>query len=165
MEIRCWNLLEVKKLKGIQKWVVKKNICFDNYYECLFEKREHYADTTSIRSFKHKIKTLSARKKALIPFDDKRYLLKDGITSLPFGHKACGLGEYIWIRYDLIYIINYIFLNKIRKVKQTNKMNVYSQHEYSSPLQSLLYLESKSILYNVSISISLLYQELLREWN
>ena len=89
------EILEVKKLKGIQKSVVKKNINFDNFYECLFEKREHYADTTSIRSFKHKIKTLSARKKALIPFDDKRYLLKDGITSLPFGHKACGWGEYI----------------------------------------------------------------------
>ena len=89
------EVLDVKKLKGIQKWVVKKNISFDNYYECLFNKREHYADTTSLRSFKHKIKTLSARKKALVPFDDKRYLLRDGITSIPFGHKSCGLGEYV----------------------------------------------------------------------
>ena len=89
------EILEVKKLKGIQKSVVMKNINFDNFYECLFEKREHYADTTSIRSFKHQIKTLGARKKALVPFDDKRYLLSDGITSLPFGHKSCGLGEYV----------------------------------------------------------------------
>ena len=92
-----WNegeIIEVKKLKGIQKCVVKKNINFDNFYECLFEKREHFADTTSLRSFKHQIKTLSARKKALVPFDDKRYLLQDGVTSLPFGHKECGQGEY-----------------------------------------------------------------------
>ena len=89
------EILEVKKLKGIQKSVVMGNINFDNYYECLFEKREHYADTTSLRSFKHQIKTLSARKKALVPFDDKRYLLQDGITSIPFGHKSCGEGEYV----------------------------------------------------------------------
>ena len=88
------EILEVKKLKGIQKSVVKKNINFDNYYDCLFEKRPHYADTTSIRSFKHKIKTLSSRKSALVPFDDKRFLLKDGITSLPFYHKLCGQNEY-----------------------------------------------------------------------
>lgn len=97
-EKKDWDegeILDVKKLKGIQKCVVKKNISFDNYYECLFEKREHYADTTSFRSFNHRIKTLSARKKALAPFDDKRYLLSDGITSLPFGHRLCGVGEFI----------------------------------------------------------------------
>ena len=85
----------MKKLKGIQKWVVKKNISFDNYFECLFEQREHYADTTSLRSFKHKIKTLSARKQALVPFDDKRYLLLDGINSIPYGHYLCRQGEFI----------------------------------------------------------------------
>ena len=91
-EDKNWNegeILDVKKLKGIQKSVVKKNIRFQNYHECLFEKREHYADTTSFRSFKHRIKTLSARKKALVPFDDKRYLLSDGVHSIPFGHKSC----------------------------------------------------------------------------
>ena len=93
-----WNegeILDVKKLKGIQKWVVKKNISFDNYFECLFEQREHYADTASLRSFKHKIKTLSARKQALVPFDDKRYLLSDGINSIPYGHYLCGQGDFI----------------------------------------------------------------------
>ena len=53
------EILEVKKLKGIQKSVVKKNINFENFYECLYEKREHYADMTTLRSFNHKIKTLA----------------------------------------------------------------------------------------------------------
>ena len=88
------EILDVKKLKGIQKWVVKKNISFDNYYKCLFDQRVHYADTTSHHSFKHRIKTLSARKQALVSFNDKRYLMSDGITSLPFGHKLCGQGEF-----------------------------------------------------------------------
>ena len=56
------EMLEVEKLKRIQKSVVKKNINFDNYYNCLFGKKVHYVDTSSIRSFKHKIKTLSSRK-------------------------------------------------------------------------------------------------------
>ena len=93
-----WNegeILDVKKLKGIQKWVVKKNISFDNYFECLFEQRHHYSDVTSLRSFKHKIKTLSARKQALVPFDDKRFLLLDGINSIPYGHYLCRQGEFI----------------------------------------------------------------------
>ena len=91
-EDKDWDegeIVDLKKLKGIQKSVVKKNINFENYYECLFEKRELYADMASFRSFNHQIKTLSARKKALVPFDDKRYLLPDGITSLPYGHKLC----------------------------------------------------------------------------
>ena len=70
------EMLEVKKLKGIQKSVVKKNINFDNYcpglevdnyYDCLSEKKVHYTDTSSIRSFKHKIKTLSSRNWPLSP--------------------------------------------------------------------------------------------------
>ena len=91
-EDKNWDegeIVDVKKLKGIQKAVVKKNISFDNYYECLFDKRELYADMVSFRSFNHRIKTLSARKKALVPFDDKRYLLLDGIASLPYGDKLC----------------------------------------------------------------------------
>ena len=69
------EILDVKKVKGIQKWVVKKNIHFNHYYECLFDQRVHYADTTSLRSFKHHIKILSTRKQALVRFDDKRYSL------------------------------------------------------------------------------------------
>ena len=88
------EVLEIKKLKGIQKCVVQKNISFDNFLECLFNQREHYADTTSLRSFDHKIKTLAVRKLAMSPYDDKRFLLEDGITSIPFGHKYCGKGQY-----------------------------------------------------------------------
>ena len=88
------EVLEIKKLKGIQKCVVQKNISFDNFLECLFDQREHYADTTSLRSFDHKIKTLAVRKLAMSPYDDKRFLLEDGITSIPFGHKYCGKAQY-----------------------------------------------------------------------
>ena len=80
------EIVETKKLKGVQKCVVKKNINFDHYLSCLFGKLTHYANTTSLRSFKHEIRTLRVRKIAMTPYDDKRYLLDDGITSLPYGH-------------------------------------------------------------------------------
>ena len=77
---------EEKKLKGIQKCVVKKNVNFEQYCSSLFEKTTHMAATCSLRSHRHEIKTLAINKVATGPYDDKRYLLNDGIESLPYGH-------------------------------------------------------------------------------
>ena len=80
------EIIDVKKLKGIQKCVVKRNINFDHYKSALFEQETHIASTTSLRSHLHEIQTLAIRKVAMGPYDDKRYLLADGVTSLPYGH-------------------------------------------------------------------------------
>ena len=40
----------------------------------------------AIRSMKHKVYTIEQNKKSLVPYDDKRFLLNDGITTLPYGH-------------------------------------------------------------------------------
>ena len=81
------EIIEVKRLKGIQKSVVKKNIHFSHYKSSLFDKLTHTASTTSLRSHLHEIRTLCIRKVAMTPYDDKRYLLEDGICSLSYGHK------------------------------------------------------------------------------
>ena len=81
------DIIEVKKLKGIQKCVVKMSIHFEHYKSCLFDKVTHFATTTSLRSCMHQLKTLRVRKVAMTPYDDKRYLSDDGITSLPYGHR------------------------------------------------------------------------------
>ena len=77
----------VKKCKGITKGVVKKNITFENYKETLFGTltREHRME--SIRSEKHQIKSVSITKNSLSCFDNKRYILDDGINTLPYGYK------------------------------------------------------------------------------
>ena len=80
------DIQEIKKLKGINKSVVKNSIHFDHYKSCLFEDQDHYATMTSLCSYKHQIKTIQVNKTALSHFDDKRYLMDDGIESLPFGH-------------------------------------------------------------------------------
>ena len=40
----------------------------------------------SIRSEKHQLYTIKQNKVSLAPYDDKRYLLEDRVTSLPYGH-------------------------------------------------------------------------------
>ena len=86
----CWlskdGIHEEKKLKGIQKCVVKTNVNSNHYKSALYEKKTHIASTCSLRSHLHQIKTLAIRKVATGPFDDKRYLLNDGISSLPYDH-------------------------------------------------------------------------------
>ena len=82
------EIIEVKKLKGIQKCEVKKNIHFADYKSCLFEEKTHLATNISLQSELHKIRTLCVRKVAMTPYDHKRYLLADGIASLPFGYKT-----------------------------------------------------------------------------
>ena len=39
-----------------------------------------------LRSEKHKIYTANLNKVGLSPYDDKRYILEDGITTLAYGH-------------------------------------------------------------------------------
>ena len=82
------QIVKVKKLKGIQKCVVKKTLSLDHYKSGLFDKMTHMATTTSLRSHLHEIRTLYIRKVAMTLYDDNRYLLDDGITSLPYGHKT-----------------------------------------------------------------------------
>ena len=80
------DIVEVKKLKGIKKCVVKASIHFDHYLECLQQGLKKFATMVSLRSFKHIITTLFQKKVAMTHFDDKRYLLDDGVTSMPYGH-------------------------------------------------------------------------------
>lgn len=78
---------KMKKGKGVKKSVLKKEISFDDYYNCVknncIEVRKQY----SIRSKNHNVYTISTEKIALNPFDDKRYIIKpDGINTLAWGH-------------------------------------------------------------------------------
>jgi len=77
---------EMKKAKGVKKNVVKNNITHEDYKTCLFQEKKFLHSMNSLRSMKHQIFTIKQHKVSLSPYDDKRYLLEDGITSLPYGH-------------------------------------------------------------------------------
>ena len=76
-----------KRAKGVKKSVLRKTISHDDYCTCLLEKKVYACDMPGLRSYKHTIHGETVHKVALAPLDTKRYILKDGITTLAFGHK------------------------------------------------------------------------------
>ena len=81
-----WAITESKKLKGIKKCVVKKKIHFEHYKQCLFNGKDHYATMVKFHSKLHKVTTVEQVKKSLSRYDDKRYILDDGISTRAHGH-------------------------------------------------------------------------------
>ena len=73
--------------KGVPKSFVKKHITHDLYRQCLHHGITTTATFHAIRSSVHQLKTLQRSKKALSPYDDKRYLLGVGGESLAYGYK------------------------------------------------------------------------------
>ena len=77
---------EMKTAKGIKKSVVKNVITHRDYKEALFQKESQTHSMTQIRSFGHQLYTVKMNKTSLSPYDDKRYILNDGFTTLAYGH-------------------------------------------------------------------------------
>ena len=77
---------EMRKAKGVKKNVVKKGTSHQDYIDCLFEERKFMHTMQTIRSFKHQLYTIKQNKVSLRHYDDNRYLMDDGVNSLPYGH-------------------------------------------------------------------------------
>src|SRR5205814_6773738 len=56
------------------------------YWDCLFGNKVFYAKNVGIRSKDHILSLVESEKKALCPIDTKRWILSDGITTLPYRH-------------------------------------------------------------------------------
>ena len=79
-------LKERKTAKGIKKSVIKHHTKHEYYKQCLFDKTIHMSTMNQIRSYDHHLYNITIKKLGLSPFDDKRYILDDGINSLADGH-------------------------------------------------------------------------------
>ena len=77
---------EIKKCKRIKKAVIKNDITFNDYLECLKNSRPMMRKMNVIRSNKHEVYTETVNKVALSHEDDKRFILEDGIKTLEHGH-------------------------------------------------------------------------------
>jgi hypothetical protein len=73
-------------LKGINRAVVKAKIRTDDYVRALFLGTILRVDCPRFRSVGHQLQTIVQNKKALSPYDDKRYICDDGVTTLAYGH-------------------------------------------------------------------------------
>ena len=80
------KLKEKKTAKCIKKNVIKQNRKHDLCKECLFDKTMHMSTMNQIRSYNHQLYNITSNKLGLSPFNDKRDILDDGISSLAYGY-------------------------------------------------------------------------------
>ena len=79
---------ENKTAKGVKKNVIKCELSLSDYRDTLFNCTTMRHKMRTIRSEYHQISSYQINKVSLSPFDDKRYILDDGISSYAYGdHK------------------------------------------------------------------------------
>ena len=86
MDYLVTNITNLKKAKGVKKYVVKKDIKHSYFLDCIFNNKIMRHKMNIIRSDHHQISSYQINKTSLSCYDDKRYILDDGITSLAYGH-------------------------------------------------------------------------------
>ena len=75
-----------KKAKGITKNVTQRDIEHEHYLSCLNNSTIIKNKIKTIRSVCHNVSSYEINKTSLSCYDDKRYILDDGITSYAYGH-------------------------------------------------------------------------------
>jgi hypothetical protein len=75
---------EINKAKGI-KGSVTKCLTHDNFKNVLFDSTRNLISMNTIRSHNHKLMSCEQNKIGLSCYDDKRYILDDGCTTLAYG--------------------------------------------------------------------------------
>lgn len=77
--------LQVAKAKGVKKSVVRKHLLHDVYRGSLFGARAVCHKQCTIQSLNQRMYTVSRVKRCIVPYDEKRYLLRGTTTTLPYG--------------------------------------------------------------------------------
>ena len=75
-----------KKAKGVKKNIIRKDISHQHYHDVLNESKILHHQMKTIRSDCHQISSYQINKISLSPFDDKRYIWSDGISSYAYGN-------------------------------------------------------------------------------
>ena len=72
--------------KGIKRRYVSKHVRHEMYLRTLRNRTIEHAKYRLFRSRAHKIETVECCKIALCAYDDKRFVLDDGVSTLAYGH-------------------------------------------------------------------------------
>jgi hypothetical protein len=75
-----------QKAKGVKRSTIKRELRHDKYRECLENKQITRHNMYGLRAYNHEIYLERVNKIGLNPFDNKRWILLDGIETLPYGH-------------------------------------------------------------------------------
>ena len=76
---------EIKKSKGTKKCVIKRELMFENYKDCLFVDKIILKSQQRFKSDHHNVYTDETNKIALSSNDDKRLQTSDRIKTYPYG--------------------------------------------------------------------------------
>ena len=79
---------EDKKAKGSRKCVIKRELKFNNYKDCLLNDKVVLKSQQRFKSERQDVYTENTNKIALSRNDDKRLIVLDKITSYPYGYKG-----------------------------------------------------------------------------
>ena len=79
---------EVKKSKGTKKCVIKQELMFENYKDCLLNNKVILKLQQIFKSDHHNVYTEEINKIALSSNDDKRLQTSDRIKTYPYGTNA-----------------------------------------------------------------------------
>ena len=82
-------LMIIKKAKGTKKCVIKQELMFQNFKDCLSNNKNVYRSQQRFKSYNHDVYTEEVNKIALSSNDDKRIQTFDGIATYPYGTKVC----------------------------------------------------------------------------
>ena len=80
---------ESNRVNGVSTRIVRKKIKHKDYVNCLQQQKSTFEKQVQ----SHRLLTIQQNKKCLSPFDDKRYILPDGITNYAHGHCEIKLEE------------------------------------------------------------------------
>ena len=76
---------EKKTAKGISRHVTARDLHHEMYKSCLLEEYSMSSTMNVIRSRNQKLYSLIIHKTSLSPYDDKRYVLEDGVSTRAHG--------------------------------------------------------------------------------
>ena len=81
------GVIEKKTAKGVKRSTIKHELRHLMYREVLLNEKCTVLPMRSIRSRLHQVYSVLMHKQALSPYDDKRYVLDDRVSTRAFGHR------------------------------------------------------------------------------
>lgn len=80
--------VNIKKAKGVKTYILKNEITHDDYFRCIQDNSYVlHRSQNLIRSKLHQVFTIRQTKAALSGADDKRCILLDNVSTLPWGYR------------------------------------------------------------------------------
>ena len=98
---------EEKKSKGTKKYVIKRELMFKNYKDCLFNGEVILKSQQRFKSDNHKMYTEEVNKIALSSDDDKRLQTFDRVTTQPYGTNTFKVCKSEMMTVRVLFVENY----------------------------------------------------------